>query len=227
MTPSRVVNSCTLMVPITFLLWTGVFIDIGSRPALKPRQLLRRTRYAKFDKGGMQAEGGGRRDAQHEPQAVGGDKANDVNLISQPIGVRADQPGRIVAVRLACPARISFAQPDMAQPRVDVGDGCHLGERLVDHACASLRPAPARRWQSRARLGNEPRPACRVRPPARRPRTLAAAWSSLLRSCGSGKRKWSPDQCTAWVSWSTLSSLRLIAPNCSIARPTGAHAKVL
>src|SRR6266545_3690168 len=50
MTPSSVVNSCTLMVPITFLLWTGVFIDIGCRPALKPRQLLRRTRYAKFDR---------------------------------------------------------------------------------------------------------------------------------------------------------------------------------
>src|SRR5207245_5746567 len=87
--------------------------------------------------GGMQAERGGRRDAQHEPQAVGGDKANAVDLVSKPIRVLAHQPGSIVAVRLAYAARISFPEADVAQPRVDVRDGCHLGERLVDRASAT------------------------------------------------------------------------------------------
>ena len=87
--------------------------------------------------GGVQAERGCRRDAQHEPQAVGGEKANAVNLIGQPIRVLTDQPDRIVAIRLAHPPRISFAQADVAQPRVDIGDGGDLRERLVDRMCTT------------------------------------------------------------------------------------------
>ena len=72
---------------------------------------------------------------------IRGFKADAVNVIGKAIGVLADQPGRIVAVSLAYSARISFAQTDVAQPRVDVGDGCYLSERLVDRACATRRDA--------------------------------------------------------------------------------------
>ena len=92
-------------------------------------------------KRGMQAERGCRRDTEHEPQAVGGDKPDAVNVISQPIRVFTHQSGSILAVSLAYSTRISFAQADVAQPRVDIRDGCHLSERLVDRVCASRRDA--------------------------------------------------------------------------------------
>ena len=62
------------------------------------------------------------RDAQHEPQAVGRDEADAVNLVGQPVRVFADQPDRIVAIRLAHAPRVGFAQADVAQPGVDVRD---------------------------------------------------------------------------------------------------------
>ena len=60
---------------------------------------------------GMQAERGCRRDTEHEPQAVSSEKANAVNVVGQPVGILADQPGRIVAVCLAYAACISFPRP--------------------------------------------------------------------------------------------------------------------
>ena len=83
---------------------------------------------------GVQAERRGRRDAQHHPQAVGGQKADAVDLVGQPIRVFAHQPRRIVAIRLAHAARVGFAETDVAQPRVDVGDRGHRRERVVDGA---------------------------------------------------------------------------------------------
>src|SRR5579864_1189713 len=63
--------------------------------------------------GGVQAECRSGSDAQHEPQAVGGDKAYAVNVISHPIRVFTHQSSSILAVCLLYSTRISFAQPDV------------------------------------------------------------------------------------------------------------------
>ena len=81
---------------------------------------------------GVQAERAGGGDAEHQPQAVGGQKADPVHLVGQPIRVFADDPGRVVAIGLAHAAGIRLAETDVAQPRIDVGDRGHRGERLAD-----------------------------------------------------------------------------------------------
>jgi hypothetical protein len=50
--------------------------------------------------------------------------------------------GARVRERPASGRRISFPEAYVAQPRVDVRDDCHLGERLVDRACATRSDAP-------------------------------------------------------------------------------------
>src|SRR5215469_4468066 len=85
----------------------------------------------------MQAEGGGRSDAQHDPQAVGGQKTDAMDVVGEPIRVLAHQSSGILAIRLANPAGVSFAERDVSEPRVDVGDRGHAGERLANDASAA------------------------------------------------------------------------------------------
>src|SRR6202158_2937710 len=42
-----------------------------------------------------------------------------------------------MTIRLATAAGVSFAEPDVPEPRVDVGDRGHLGERLANDASAA------------------------------------------------------------------------------------------
>src|ERR1700687_5682037 len=46
-----------------------------------------------------------------------------------------------MTIRLATAAGVSFAEPDVSEPRVDVGDRGHLGERLANDASAARRDA--------------------------------------------------------------------------------------
>jgi hypothetical protein len=45
-----------------------------------------------------------------------------VDLVGQAVRVFPDQPSRIIAICFAHTARICFAQTDMAQPRVNIGN---------------------------------------------------------------------------------------------------------
>jgi hypothetical protein len=87
--------------------------------------------------GGVQAKRGGGRDPQHDPQAVGGQKTDAVDVVGEPIRVLAHEPGGILSIRLADTSSVSLAEPDVSEPRVDIGDRGHLGERLANDASAA------------------------------------------------------------------------------------------
>jgi hypothetical protein len=59
-----------------------------------------------------------------------------MDVVGEPIRVLAHQPGGIMAIGLPNAARVGFAEPDVSEPRVDVGDGGYLGERLADRPSA-------------------------------------------------------------------------------------------
>src|SRR5205823_3326067 len=86
---------------------------------------------------GVQPKRRGGRDAQHDPQAVGRQKTDAMDVVGEPIRVLAHESSGIVAIRLAHAAGVSFAEPDVSEPRVDVGDRGDLSERLANDASAA------------------------------------------------------------------------------------------
>ena len=61
-------------------------------------------------------------------------KADAVDLVGQAVRVFAHQSDGVVAVRLAHAPRVGFAQTNVAQPGVHVGDAGYRGKRGVDGA---------------------------------------------------------------------------------------------
>jgi hypothetical protein len=87
--------------------------------------------------GRMAPERGSRRDTQHEPQAVGSQEPDAVDVVGESIRVLAHQPRGIGAICLTNAAGHGLAQANVPQPRVDVRDPGYRGERLTDSARAA------------------------------------------------------------------------------------------